>query len=254
MNSHKNSTPLPIGKISSELREIYHSDEIQAEKAMETYLELMLKGLSSDEKRAGMEDILAVFRPATIAPDDTPAEPDRLDDLCRFFSLLLGHDVPTDKLSSSELMQRLSDSLNTIFNSLNELVSAINNSITRDISPDKTIRQLISYHLGDEHHLQELAAYIGRIKHTFLITQEAYKMSVQTIVDNILKEFDPERIQSESPGKFGFGAIKKAQYYDVFEKKYGKYRNWVESGRFMESFLREFEKNCHNQSKSLNNL
>ena len=239
-----------IDQITEELREIYHADPARAETTMNTYLDFMFRGLSPQEKQNRLSALKNRFRPAMETASQSREEvPAGEDLLSQFIPLVLGHDVSAQALPPSELIKRLGDSLNTIFNALNELVNAINQSITTDDSPDKTIRQLIGCHLGDEQHLQALTEYIGRIKHTFLITQEAYKMSVQAVVDNILNEFDPEKLQAGATGKFGFGAMKKSQYYDLFEKKYDAYRHWVTSGRFMDRFLREFEKNCHNAAR-----
>jgi hypothetical protein len=38
--------------------------------------------------------------------------------------------------------------------------------------------------------------------------------------------------------------MKKAEMFDIYEQRYGKIQKWFSSGRFMEDFLREFEKNC----------
>jgi hypothetical protein len=44
-----------------------------------------------------------------------------------------------------------------------------------------------------------------------------------------------------------FGPMKKAEMFDIYEQRYGKIQKWFSSGRFMEDFLREFEKNCQTQ-------
>lgn len=277
-------------QISAELRDIYRSDSTGAESMIETYLGLIFKGLSEEEKILAVESLKGSFpftrpqpaevtdetpgaealteTPVETSPDVTeemeappeempePLQPEDSDipeenELKAFFSLLLGYDIQESDCSQEELMNRLSDSLNTIFISLNELVSAINTSILGDYSDDKTIRQIISYHLGDERHLDLLADYIGRVKQTFLLTQQSFKSAARTTVENILKEFNPEQIKAEADQGFGFGAMKKAQYFKAFEKKYELCKKWFESDRFMESFLREFEKNCQNQSETM---
>lgn len=259
MNNRKTHPEPEIGTLSEEIREIYQSNPSQAEKQIETYLDLILKGFDPENRKAILDQLKSQFRPVQSPvisiekAEPVPSSAHVPDDLAQFFTLLLGHNINQSELSSSEMMTRLKDSLNTIFDTLNELVSAINTSIINDCSDDKTIRQIIGYHLGDDHHLDILAKYIGRIKNTFLITQNAFKESAKTAVDHILKEFDPEAIKSESSGAFGVSMMKKAKYFDVFENKYQQYKNWVASERFMEFFLREFEKNCHNQAKNINN-
>lgn len=258
MSNRKMQTALEMEKISEDLREIYRADPSQAEKTIGTYLELILKGYDLENRVSIMDQLKNRFRPEKTA---IPVEKKRSsvssapapDNLLQFFTLLLGHEINESELSSADMINRLKDSLDTIFDSLNELVSAINASIINDASEDKTIRQIIGYHLGDDHHLEILANYIGRIKNIFLVTQQAFKEAAKSSVDHILKEFDPEAIKGEASGAFGVPMMKKAKYFDTFEKKYQRYQEWVASERFMEFFLREFEKKCHHQAKRLNN-
>ncbi len=63
--------------------------------------------------------------------------------LTRVCSLLLGRRVSMDDPSSSELLEKLADSLNTIFNTLNQLISVINMTFTGEGPPEQTIRQVI---------------------------------------------------------------------------------------------------------------
>ncbi|RLB86902.1 MAG: hypothetical protein DRH26_16610, partial [Deltaproteobacteria bacterium] len=69
------------------------------------------------------------------------------------------------------------------------------------------------------------------------------KKAAHTKVMEILEELSPERIKKEA-GVSKLTPLRKSRYYEVYEEKFEKFENWFESGRFMESFLREFEKNC----------
>jgi hypothetical protein len=60
----------------------------------------------------------------------------------------------------------------------------------------------------------------------------------------VLRVLDPEQLAAEVGKRLKFGPMKKAEMFDIYEQRYGKIQKWFSSGRFMEDFLREFEKNC----------
>ncbi len=41
-----------------------------------------------------------------------------------------------------------------------------------------------------------------------------------------------------------FSALREAAFFETYEEKFRTCKKWLESGRFTEEFLREFEKNC----------
>jgi hypothetical protein len=57
-------------------------------------------------------------------------------------------------------------------------------------------------------------------------------------------ELDPERIAASQGGGFKLGRMRKAESFELYTKKFDTFKDWVDSGRFMEELLREFEKNC----------
>jgi hypothetical protein len=54
---------------------------------------------------------------------------------------------------------------------------------------------------------------------------------------------DPDQVKTAGSGGFKFGPFQKAEFFAIYEKKFYKCKKWFDSGRFMEKFLREFEKN-----------
>lgn len=238
-----------INRLAQEIRQAYRSNPAQAHATVQTCLDARLAGLSADEKKAILTSLAAVFDtsdPKTPAPevagDDTGHDEVVLT---RLFSLLLGREISTEDLSSRELMERLSTSLNTIFATLNRLILNINATLLPGNTGDQTIRQVIGSRMeGDEEQIT-LEAYLGRIDKAFLVSHQAFRQASHTLVRRILKEIDPENIAASAGQGLKFGPLKKAEYFDIYETKFLAVKKWFESGRFMEDLLREFEKNCH---------
>jgi hypothetical protein len=238
------SDPIPIDRLANEIRNIYISDKDQSEKEIEKFLTSRFKDLSGPESLDVLNKLIAEF--------DTKRQ-NGIDSLCidnrimsRIFSFLLGRDVRRTDLSSTELMERLAESLKTIFDSLNQLIDVINMTLTGETAGDQTIRQVIGFHLKGEGQGKSLETYIGQIKKAFLTVQSSFKKTAQIKVGQILEEIDPDRISAQGGGGLKIGPLRKAEYYEIYEERYRKIKKWFESGRFMEEFLREFEKNCQN--------
>ncbi|MBW1834854.1 MAG: hypothetical protein JRI62_08905, partial [Deltaproteobacteria bacterium] len=111
-------------QITNEIRQIYKSDRLQAETLIETYLEERLKEFSDSEKLTLLEKLTAEFNIA-ISSRYSGLNIDE-EVLPRLFSLLLGRRISQADLSSTELLQKLAESLNTIFDALNQVVGVIN--------------------------------------------------------------------------------------------------------------------------------
>jgi hypothetical protein len=229
-------------KLVDEIRQIYATDHLQAEAGIETYLETRLRSFPLNKKIALLEKLTKEFNdsPANDATDATIED----EVLSRLFSLVLGGKVANFDISSAELLQRLAESLNTIFDKLNQLVGLINSTFHGQTSGEETIRQVIGFHLESEEQLKSLESYLGQINNAFLLTREAFKKAATKTVSTILSELDPDRIDQATESGLKFGPLRKAELFEIYENKYKICRDWFESGRFIESFLREFEKNC----------
>lgn len=239
--------PIPIDQLANEIRDVYLLDIDQAEKRIEQFVKMKLKDLSDPESLTVLVKLVAEY-------NRTPHEETydlSLDNnvMAGIFSLLLGRDVSQAELSSTELIQRLAESLNTIFNSLNNLINVINRTLIGEDSGEETIRQIIGFHLEGDGQTKSLESYLGQINKAFLTVQRSFKKTAQIKISQILHQIDPEKISAEASGGFKIGPLRKAEYYEIYEKKFRTIKKWFESGRFMEEFLREFEKNCQNLSE-----
>jgi hypothetical protein len=230
-------------KLAHEIRQIYGSNPIQAESAIETFLTKRLASLSDNEKKSFLISLASQFEPQQ--PEMTPEAGTEEVVFNGIFSLLLGREVSNENLSAPEIMEQLSESLNTIFGALNRLVQNINATLLGGNPGEQTIRHVIGSRLEGQEPQVSLEEYLGRIDKAFFISHQAFKQAAHTLVLKMLREMDPEKIASEAGQGLKFGPLKKAEYFDIYETKFSTLKKWFESGRFMEDLLREFENNCH---------
>ncbi len=230
-----------IKELARKIRDIYDSDHLEAEKNIENTLSEKLGHLPDDTRYGMLKELINEFKEEKyeINSDETFNE-DILPKLC---SLMLGGDVVIRDISSDELVRKLADSLNIIFNALNELVGLIDmNLYGGGQAGQETIRHMIGSHIQNEKKAMTLEKYIEKIKKSFLDSQKAFQNSVHVKIREMLDEIDPEKLGDGK--KKGFGPFQKAEMFKAYEQKFQTLKSWYESGRFMEDFLREFEKNC----------
>jgi hypothetical protein len=227
-------------QLAKDIRRIYQSDGLKADALIEDYLDKKLAGLSPHKRQEALKSLADEFGAGSSGQMVVSSQ----DTLSRVFSLLLGREVARDDLSSQEVLERLGESLNTIFDMLNQIIRVINMSFNADDVGDQTIRYFIGSHVEGGSQGKSLKEYLGRIEKAFLITQQAVKNATDVKVREILAELDPDKISAAAGGGLKFGPLRKAECYDIYETKYRTFKQWVESGRFMEEFLREFEKSC----------
>lgn len=234
-------------KLKDRVLQIYMENGDQSEEPLEQFLNDALENLDTDHRMVVLDRLIdRLEEPFQEGAFPGPAG---IDDhvLARVIKLLLGRDISKVDLSSDELLESLAESINTVFESLNQLISVINTTLVGKQDPDQTIRQVIGYNIEGSSQARPLEAYIGQIGKAFFEAQEASKKAAHAKVKQILEELDPEKIAAGTGGS-PIGPFRRAKCYEVYEHKFEKFRNWFESGRFMESFLREFEKNCRNIS------
>jgi hypothetical protein len=230
-----------ISRIRSGLATRFGPDADLSSDSVEAYLDEQMTGLDHQARIDVLQAL--VDRPGDTCLQSTCGETDE-EVLTRVCSLLLGRRVSMDDLSSSELLEKLAESLNTIFNTLNQLISVINMTFTGEGSPEQTIRQVIGFRLEGEAEGSSLETYLGQISNAFLTSQQSFKEAAYAKVKQVLSVLDPEQLAAEVGRGLKFGPMKKAEMFEIYEHRYGKIQKWFSSGRFMEDFLREFEKNC----------
>ncbi len=227
--------------LEAEIKKIYQAQGDQSQISIDAFLKNQLASLDDRNKLETLEKLITRFD----APLPNKRTSMAIDDhvLARVIKLLLGKDISKAQFNSDELLESLAESINTIFESLNQLISVINTTLVGKQDDDQTIRQVIGYHLEGSSQARPLESYIGQIGKAFFESQEASKKAASAKVKQILEELSPRKIERETEVS-KLSPMRKARYYEVYENKYEKFEKWFESGRFMESFLREFERNC----------
>ena len=225
-------------QLIKEISKLYASSPQDAARTIEEYLDAELKGLPLQQRLSTVQDLDTGFLPV---PGNVQSEKEVVDRVVR---LVLGKNAGREDLSSPEVLERLALSLNTIFDIVNQLIGVINTTFATCPAGDETIRQVIGENLEGESPAQPLEEHLGQIKKAFLVTQQAFKIAASSSLDKILAELDPQNISSKTAGSLKFGPLKKAESFDLYEKTFHQFKKWYESGRFMDDFLREFEKNC----------
>lgn len=231
-----------LDKLADEIRQIYTSDRLQAEALVEQFLKNTLGEISPEDRLEIIDKLTKKFN-----LDGTfPLEQLNLDQevVGRIFSFLLGRAVSQAELSSEELLQRLADSLKTIFDMLNQLVSVINTAFLGQRQGPETIRQMIGFHLEGGDQTRSLKDYLGQINRAFLTAQEAFKYAAEKKMKEILVELAPDRIAASARGGLKIGRLRKAEHFELYAEKFKAFKKWVDSGRYTEELLREFENSC----------
>ncbi|MBR9980558.1 MAG: hypothetical protein KFF50_05985 [Desulfatitalea sp.] len=232
-------------QLVAEMRAVQTADPTGAPRAIEALLAERLARYPGVEGRQILLNLLDLLSPRAQAPhsaSDTQV-------LTRVCALLLGRNVSPDELTSAQMLERLAQSLNTIFDALNQLIGVINITFSGGSTGEQTIRQFIGFQLQGENPDQSLEAYLGRINQAFLATREAFKTAARIKVAQILSTLSPETIAAERSGGLKIGPLRKAEDYDILREKIDRIQRWFDSDRFMEDLLREFEKQCQEYTR-----
>jgi hypothetical protein len=192
------SEAVSIDKIARKIRKLYDRDSGKPEADITAYLQDRLGSLPAGERVRLLDKVAVHFE----APRSDPADPVYPDDevLTRLFTLILGDPVTSADLSSADLVQRLAESLNTIFDALNKLVAVIDSTLLGQEQGEETIRQVIGFHLEGQDRTKSLQSYLGQINQAFLLAQQASRNSAYQVVGKILQELDPEKNQQGGRG------------------------------------------------------
>lgn len=236
------NNPVSIERLSEEVRTLYQVNPTRAEKLMEAYLQETLKEYPPEERIRLLEALIQRFEPTPV-----PVAKDPLlhsEEFARLLTLLFGERTSAIDLSTSELLEKLARSLNTIFDTMNEMIRVIDTTLLGRKPELETIRHIIGSQLEAGTPSDSLQNYLARIQRAFLISHKAFQEAAQIQFNDILKELSPERFESEPMGGFKVGPLRKAELFERYKERFQTIKKWFESGRFREELLREFEKAC----------
>jgi len=249
-----------LEELADDLKNIYQLNPPGSEAMIEKYLEERLKGLSPDERLPFMEKLsqaLEENKPlrSSISYQGLPdlhGNAQGLPDLSvcgpaeipRLFSLLLGKESASQDLSSTELLTKLSSSLNTIYNTLDQLADIIDTTLLGRRTDAEPASQFIDSVFDKTEQSTSLKDYLDRIKDAFLIAQQGFRQAVHSRVGEILFDLNPERLEAATSRGLKFGPMRKAELFEIYKEKYQACQRWFEAGHLVEEVFREFERNC----------
>lgn len=169
------------------------------------------------------------------------------DDASKLMSRFLGRNFEAEGLSQEEIFSKFSTSLNTLFDSINRIMAVINQTLLGEDPDLATIRKIIGSNIDGEENEELIGDYLERIQKSFMIAHTSFQQASATLFSQILSELDPDTLSKSLSSGFKFGALRKAELYDMYEEKYMKMKRWHESGQYMERLLRDFEKRCQQE-------
>jgi hypothetical protein len=230
-------------QLEAEIKKIYMADPVDAERRIESHLNSCLKFTPLAQRIGLLKQVASQLD--SVESQVMPQSKARKDILADLSLLFLGEKASGMEIGSEKQMEHLADALNTIFDSLNELIDVINTTLKGTSSQQETIRGLIGMRMSNEEAGVSLGAHLGQIKQAFLLSREASMDAARSIVLEILTELDPERMENEQK-RPRLGPFRKAELLAGLKEKHKRCRQWFESDRFDLKLIREFEKHCSN--------
>ncbi len=228
--------------LADTIRNIYRQNPENATGAIDAYLSRELIGSSVEEKYRVAEKLAVHF--TRSEPLKRPSSSFADEQFLRFCSLLLGYPVRESDFTDGNVQQRLTEALTTIFETLNQLIRTINLTLLEDGQTRETIRALIGEQLEGSRDAASLKEHLDQIRTAFVSSHSAFKTAMQITVEKILSELDPEAELKNDEAGFNFNPLRKVDAYKRYRQTFKECRNWFESGRCLEEFLRTFEKQC----------
>jgi len=163
----------------------------------------------------------------------------------RLAAMLLGDRVNEAALAGAgDVAERLAAALNTVFDKLNAIVGGIHATLLGRTEELETIRFIIGSGLEGKTSRASLPEYLDRIEEAFSVAHRAFQEAARRKMAEVLEELSPENVASKVEGGLKFGALRKAELYDVYEERFRAVKKAFDTGRLGESLLREFERVC----------
>ncbi len=245
---------LLVDNLARGVRSIGSSCPSDLESAVEGYLDRELGALPQAERLHLLESLAERFdRPEPVVVATTmgsQATTQASADVTRLISLFLGKAIGTTEIGSDEISGKFAQSLNTLFDTLNEIISVINVTLLGQHPELATIRKVIGSNLEEGAGGASLKDYLDQIKQAFQVAHQSYQVAATAVLDELLTELDPESLAQAKSSGLKFGPLRKAELFEMYEERHARCRRWFSSGQLTERLLRDFEKQCQQTFKS----
>lgn len=252
------SNAITLLNAAADIRKIYEANPAQSAAAIEIHIDEYLKKDNPEEKIAFIGELARLFETVPAGQSTPPAKREAVEfsgqneKLLRLFSRLFGESITKVDLSSEDHLEKLGQSLSTIFNSINSIIGVIHTTLLGEKPETETIRHIIGSGVGSLGGADSLQAHLDQIQQAFLIAHRAYQEATANKVKQILDEMSPDKLSEGMEGSLKFGPLKKAELFDNYKEKHALCKKWFESGRLMDELVRDFEKNCQKLYYNLN--
>lgn len=233
-----------VRKLADDLRDLVSTGRLDHEEAIERYLRTELHRYDAGGRLGILREVAKEFGGVSDHAVEEAKEEEMGGEMRRLISRFLGVSDGADRLSPRELADRFAGSLDTLFTSVNQLVAVINTTLLGQQQELETIRKVIDSNLRGDTDYAAIRRYLDRIQKAFLIAHTSFQSAASTVVEEVMKELDPEAIESATPAGFRIGPLRKADLFDQYRDRYARCRRWFDSPEFSTRLLREFEKNC----------
>ena len=245
------------GQLAREIRKIGASGSADPAREVQSRIDSALAGCDLRERLARLEGLArelegAEGAPAAAAASGASGEPSgaTVPEMQRLVARFLGASGVTEGLSSRELADTFAAALDTLFDSVNQIVSVINVTLLGQSPELETIRKVIGSNLTGDKEFSAIKEYLERIQKAFLVGHNSFQLSAAALLQELLAELDPQLLLDSKSSGFKFGPLRKAELFDQYEEKHRRCRRWFDSGQYKERLLREFEKQCQIQFDS----
>ncbi len=151
-----------------------------------------------------------------------------------------------------ELVERLCSSIDTVFESVNEIITAINRTspLLGEDAGALTVRQVIRERLDQtiDPGGVPLKEHLEKIKLAFKVSLESFKEAIQEKFREVIEEISPEKLAEDIGGKgMKIGPMYKASLFDAYEQKYRRLYQFMEKGHLLQEVVLVFERKFGNK-------
>lgn len=235
-----------LSTIAEEISALYKTDPEHAETLIETHLTSRLGDMAAHERLRFLDRLGEIFKGRESERELRPKEDAQQETLQQLMRFVLGKSYNPEELYSQEAIDQLGASLQTLFETLNDLIQTIELTLMGQSDQSKTIRAVIASKVRHDDGDRSLREHLNQIKAGFLIAHTSFQQSSRETVKKILAALAPDKLRDEASTAMKFGPFKKAELFELFEQRYESIRKWSDSDRFIRDLTRDFEKNCRN--------
>lgn len=226
------------------IRSIYDRDPDRAAAEIEQLLQAELSGCSASEQIEVLARLKSSFGGAASQlpqPQDSGIDEKTLRTL---LSRLLRKSSVRADLPAEQMLDKMTDAMTLIFETLNQLVAAIQATLFGK-SPDlETIRYVIGSTLDEDGTARSIEEFLDQIRDAFLISHQAFQLAAREKVEEILQELEPAGLLDRASSGLRRGPFGKAEAFEIFREKHEIIGQWLTSERFQHDLLRAFETQC----------